>query len=122
MYYNLFLDDIRNPRDVKWLNLPSVEWTIVRDYDEFVNVIKKQGVPTFIAFDHDLGPDHYNPSMYNKLHETFSERNGYDCAKWLVDYCMNRNLKVPKYAVHSMNPIGKNNIINYIESYKKSSE
>jgi hypothetical protein len=38
----------------------------------------------------------------------------------LVEYCMNNNLEFPDYQVHSMNPIGRENIRSYIESYKKS--
>lgn len=127
MVYNIFLDDVRIPSKVTWVKLPPVEWTIVRNYDEFVNVIKKQGMPSFIAFDHDLGEAHYNPSMYsdnkedyNKLYDTFKERTGYDCAKWSVDYCMEQGLVFPEYVVHSMNPIGKTNIESYIEGYRRS--
>lgn len=34
---NLFLDDERNVGDVTWVTLPSVHWTIVRNYKQFVN-------------------------------------------------------------------------------------
>ena len=43
MNYNLFLDDFRNPKDVyNYLRQPiyiSVDWEIVRNYDEFVKII-----------------------------------------------------------------------------------
>ena len=48
------------------------------------------------------------------------EKTGYDCAKWLVNECMIKGVKHPPYIVHSMNPVGKQNIISYVESYNKS--
>lgn len=93
--YKLFLDDIRMPVDNGW--------TIVRNYNEFVDAINKYGLPKFISFDHDLSTEHYSnmPSV---------EKTGYDCAKFLVDYCMDNNKKIPEFYVHSMNPVGRENI------------
>ena len=124
MKYNLFLDDIRVPSDVTWIELPKVEWKIVRNYDEFVNIICSFGMPELISFDHDLSFEHYPQTKEDYSEDIdyskYSEKTGYDCAKWLISYCMDRGNSVPKYFVHSFNPIGKQNIINYIESYKKS--
>ncbi len=53
-------------------------------------------------------------------YDKYTEKTGYDCAKWLVEYCMNKGVKHPPYMVHSMNPVGKQNIISYVESYNKS--
>ena len=89
-YYNLFLDDVREPDKVTWVNLPPVEWTIVRNYNQFVSTIERFGLPNFISFDHDLAEEHYHPAMYsenvsdyNKLYTNchFKEKTGYDCAK-----------------------------------------
>lgn len=128
-HYYLFLDDIRMPRSVTWVNLPLVQWEIVRNYNQFVSKIQSQGLPKFVAFDHDLGIDQYNSAMYsndpqdyNKLYDTFEDKTGYDCAQWLVEYCINNNLAFPDYVCHSMNPIGKKNIEFYIENFKKSYE
>ena len=122
MYYNLFLDDIRFPKDVTWVELPLVKWTIVRNYKEFVYTIKINGLPNFVSFDHDLSSMHYtdvfNGSKLN--YSAYTEKTGYECAKFLVEYCITNNLKFPNYTIHSMNPIGKQNIISYVESYKKS--
>ena len=54
MSYKLFLDDVRNPRDVKWAEMPLGPWVIVRNYDDFVKYITSNGLPEFVAFDHDL--------------------------------------------------------------------
>ncbi len=125
--YYLFLDDIRQPNDVKWVKLPMKTYTVVRSYNEFVECIENKGIPKFVAFDHDLSDDHYNNYHgvddagrmtidYNK----FEEKTGYDCAKFLVEECIKQNVKFPEYVVHSMNPIGAKNIISYVESYNKS--
>ena len=42
----LFLDDIRKP--------PDVDWFIVRNYNQFIDWIDKNGLPDIISFDHDL--------------------------------------------------------------------
>jgi hypothetical protein len=127
--YYLFLDDIRIPKSVTWVNLPLVPWEIVRNYDQFVSKIKNCGMPKFIAFDHDLSTEHYHPSMYsdnsedyNKLYDSdfFKEKTGYHCAKWAVEYCMKNSLTFPDYVCHSMNPIGKTNIESYIENFKRA--
>ena len=128
MNYNLFLDDVRNPSDcVNYMYTPiytSVDWIIVRTYDEFVKTIIENGLPEIISFDHDLADEHYSPEMYteahyNDLYDEFKEKTGYDCAKWLVNYCMDNNVKLPEtILVHSMNPVGRNNIKSYFKSYK----
>jgi hypothetical protein len=125
--YKLFLDDERDPYKVKWVQLPLGPWTVVRTYNEFVKTITEKDLPEFVSFDHDLADEHYRPSMYNAdkhytnyyTDGTFKERTGYECAVWLVNYCIDKNLPFPQYVVHSMNPVGKENIISYIESYKK---
>lgn len=117
MYYKLFLDDVRSPEDVRWVLLPDGPWTIARNYNEFVKHIETLGLPAFVAFDHDLADEHYGSVIAKS---TYKEKTGFECAKWLVEYCMARNLKFPKYTVHSMNPVGRDNIKNYIESFKSS--
>ena len=129
MKYNLFLDDVRNPIDcVYYMYTPiytSVDWVIVRDYNSFIKIIKENGLPEIISFDHDLSDEHYDPKMYHEsydeLYDSFKEKTGYECAKWLVDYCIDNNEFLPKkILVHSMNPIGRRNIESYFESYNKS--
>ena len=130
-YYNLFLDDARQPHQVGWVDLPQVTWTIVKNYNEFVKIIQKNGLPNIITFDHDLGEEHY--AEYHWAHsekniaskgifryDHMKEKTGYDCAKWLVEYCMSKELDLPVYYVHTMNPIGAKNIISLFASYKKS--
>jgi len=120
--YYLFLDDVREPSDVTWVLLPQHDWTIVRNFNEFKTIILKRGIPSFVAYDHDLSDMHYGHGLRgDKIpYEQYSEKTGYDCAKWLIAHCMDKKVNHPPYVVHSMNPIGKQNIISYVESYNKS--
>lgn len=118
MMYKLFIDDERLPKSVNWVEMPLGPWIIARNHDDFVKYIMQHGLPSFVSFDHDLGLEHYVTG--NPNYDKYKEKTGYDCAKWLVEYCMNNNLEFPDYQVHSMNPIGRENIRSYIESYKKS--
>lgn len=135
--YYLFLDDERMPGNVTWCALPSAKYVVVRSYDEFVRQILSFGIPKFVAFDHDLADQHYQVMLKevaaNKftafvdddqsgLNLTFDygpEKTGYDCAKWLAEFCSDRGVKFPDYVVHSMNPVGGERIKQYIDNAKK---
>lgn len=125
------MDDFRNPMDcINYMRLrvdDSViysreKWIVVRNYEEFVNYITNNGLPYLISFDHDLADEHYDPSMYSGNYDdvakNFKEKTGMDCAKWLVDYCIDRSEKLPKYVIHSMNPVGAQNILSYLNNFK----
>jgi len=113
MSYLLFLDDIRDPDQVTWVNFPkNLDIVVVKNFAMFTRQILIAGMPDFICFDHDLAIEHYVADYVNL-------KTGYDCATWLVDYCQTNNYKFPTYVVHSMNPVGKEAIIRYIESAKK---
>lgn len=113
-YYNLFLDDVR---DSYFLH-DTRTWTTVRNYNDFVKIIKERGLPKFISFDHDLATEHYPifeeninfGKPYEIPYAKYKEKTGYDCAKWLVEYCLDNKLTLPDFQVHSMNPVGKENI------------
>lgn len=91
----LFLDDER------WCKEDEI---LVKDYRQFTYFVKTFGLPDFISFDHDLG----------------LEESGYDCAKWLVNYCLDNNFRLPKFDVHSQNPIGKENILSLLQNFEKN--
>ncbi len=121
--YNIFLDDVRVPTDVTWADVPiDQHYSVVRNYKEFVDLITLRGVPKFVCYDHDLADSHYGHGLNNDdiPYDFYKEKTGYDCAKWLVAYCSENNFKHPPYVVHSMNPIGKQNIEAYINSYNKT--
>lgn len=129
--YNLYLDDIREPKqsfkksgDDRY---NALKWKIVRCYSEFVETIALNGIPNIVSFDHDLGEEHINYYFDNggrenppdPLKANFSEKTGYDCAKWLVEYCSENGLPMPEYLIHSANPVGSDNIRFILENYKK---
>lgn len=121
----IFLDDARNPYEHNWLNFSPVNdysdvvW--LKNYNEFVGWIEKNGLPYAICFDHDLEFQHYQHKMddYEMNQDEYIEKTGYHCAKWLVEYCLDRNLPIPHYNIQSANPVGKENIRTILENYKK---
>jgi hypothetical protein len=127
MSYRLFLDDSRDPTQV-FRTTKNSEWVIARTYEEFVKIIERDGLPFICSLDHDLASEHYRTSMYapdkhysNYYHDgTFKEKTGYHAAKWLVEYCHNKNLDLPQWSCHSQNPIGKENIIATLTAYEES--
>lgn len=124
MSYKLFLDDVRNVKDVvTYMHLRIGDknpiylednWLIAKCYEDFVDIIQEKGIPEFVSYDHDLALDHYIDGDMGFVGEGYKEKTGYDCAKWLVEYCKSKGIKHPSYAVHSMNPVGTQNIKNYL--------
>lgn len=124
----LWIDDYRNPMEGQWLAFSpittedlEVHW--VKSYKEFTEWIEKNKLPDAVCFDHDLADEHYDVSMYeqngsyNDLYDKFKEKTGYDCAKFLIEYCEKNKLKVPLYNIQSANPVGKKNIDSLIRNY-----
>jgi hypothetical protein len=132
----VFLDDIRNPIDcISYMHtrigkdnpIYLEKWEIVRNYEEFISCIHDNMKDiTHVSFDHDLADEHYHPSMfdedmridpenlegsYNHIANSFKEKTGYDCAKYLKWIYKECNEKLPIMYVHSMNPIGTQKII-----------
>lgn len=122
MTWNLFIDDERNPEVVVWApphileKYRNEEWAIARNFYEVGNLLWERGQPSFVSFDHDLG---------------MGEATGYDIAKYMMMLDMDSDIfdKFGKvyplptdfdYYVHSMNPVGKQNIESYLNNYLKS--
>lgn len=115
----LWLDDIRDPFVIKeWIytiqylkeeyleiedESCEVQW--VKTQIEFEKYIKENGLPDLISFDNDLG---------------IGNGEGYDCAKWLVEYCMDTNVQLPKWFIHSANPVAKENIKNLLINFENN--
>lgn len=128
----LWLDDLRNPFLGDWIDkyVPNFDGAIiwVLNYEQFTQWIMVNGLPEIISFDHDLADEHYTPEEYwhdyqiSKEYQdaqNYTEKTGKDCAKWLVDYCIDNNLKLPNFVVHSHNPVGADNIKNLLNSFKE---
>ncbi len=124
--YNLFLDDMRNPVDCySYTNQPVYlmdDWAVVRNYNEFVKLVEEHGIPTVISFDHDLADFHYGVQDHvdQDYYDLCEEKTGYHCAQWLINYCMDNKLELPKaILIHSMNGIGARNIQSLFKTYYK---
>lgn len=128
----IFLDDVRIPlqafdytKDMEYL---QDKWKVVKNYDEFITYTleyfkNNKQLPEMFSFDHDLSPEMYEnvPLSENEKidYGKFKEKSGMECAKWLVDFCIDNNVKLPKYKVHSMNPAGKKNIESLLQNFEK---
>ena len=97
MGWNLYLDDLRTPPADR-------DWVICRSTNEALAAISDLGLPGFISFDHDLGDE--DTSM------VFLRR--------LVNELWDGGTPPPVYQVHSANPVGVENIISFMESWKRS--
>lgn len=126
----IWLDDMRNPFQDNWIKdyapdfiNETIVW--VKNYTEFTTWIEKNGLPDMIAFDHDLGEDESRSRVESGMSKRKSRsikretKSGMECTKFLVEYCMDRNLPAPNFVVQSANPVGKQNITSYIENYNK---
>lgn len=100
----IYMDDKRTPRTEGWI--------IVRSYDAFIEWVKENGLPDEVSFDHDL-------SDIRTHTEGSREYTGYDCAKWLCEYCWENGLPIPKWNIHSANPVGKSNIEFIMKGFEK---
>ena len=132
---NLFLDDFREPKDALNYMHPRIgkeaslygnlEWKTVKDFKEFVYFIETNGIPDIVSFDHDLADEHYeivcSCGSIEDFPETFNEKTGLDCAKWLIKYHVTNGGTFPKVMVHSTNPYGSERIRKYIDEYTKHS-
>lgn len=90
----LFIDDERTA---------PLDTILIRDYDAFIYFIQNFGLPDFISFDHDLG----------------KEKSSYDCAKFLVIYCLENDKPLPKYKVHSQQSNSKEHIGRLLSNFEK---
>lgn len=131
MSYALFLDDDPNriPGKLSWIELPLREWVFVRTYDEFVKTINERGIPDTCSYDHDLFREHYDeyaiahnpnsPTFGRIRYEIFKEKTGMECARFLANLCVERQIPIPPYFVHTLNPIGRENIRLIMEGARK---
>ena len=122
--YKVYLDDVRTPIDKSWI--------IVRSYSEFVNWFfdnfnlpfeEPMKINVLISFDHDLGVEYHHEDLpfgdeeilYNEYKK---ELTGCHCAKWLVS----QNIIITDYRIHSVNVVGAQNILLYLQSWNNFNE
>lgn len=125
----LYLDDVRTPIITLEGYMP---FSVVRNYQEFVDYFDVNEVPDFITFDHDLSIEHmkdYFKNQHNGVntieYDTFKEKTGLDCVKWLCDYLFEKHeetgqpIVFPVIRIHSANPVGSDNMYNYFSNFSK---
>lgn len=122
--YVLWVDDTRDPKDSVWRNIiyknrlygkdgqptefqldgKQIAWA--KNAKGFVKCLLGFGMPCAIFFDHDLGdgPD------------------GKYCANYLVEFCLKYNMNLPEYYSQSSNTPGRENILSYLDDFKKFCE
>jgi hypothetical protein len=88
----LFLDSKRDP--------PGPDWSVARGHREFMEWVTDRGVPDEVSFGHDLD----------------GVESGYDSAKWLVCHCWDNGIPLPRWRVHTLNPVGRHNLRQLLES------
>lgn len=99
--YTLFLDDLRDP-----VGLPG-DIIVARTVAEAQAIVRAEGLPRVISFDHDLGE--------NEIAMEFMW--------WLIDgdiddlWDLN---EVDQVVIHSANPVGSLNLIGLWDGYSKS--
>lgn len=128
----LWLDDMRNPEMPNW----SVRYWLpedciwVKSYEEFKRYIDTNWLPDIIYFDHDLSDEHvvtmrdeYMSWKWNSDMEWYKEKTWYDAMKYLVEYCISKQKKIPICYSQSANPAWKENILalynNFIKHYEQ---
>ncbi len=103
--WKLFLDDERWPK--------TDGWVIARSSLDAIELVKQRGMPTEIAFDHDLGF-----AFDDDLGEYFDTTMKF--IWWVIDNHYDHDLEIPvgfKYTVHSQNPIGAANIKSLMDGF-----
>ena len=91
MIWKLFIDDERHP--------VTDDWVIARSSADAIKQVVERGMPSEIAFDHDLGGDDTAFRFIN----------------WLTEELIDGRVVIPtnfQYTIHSQNPVGARNIAN----------
>ena len=120
----IWLDDERDPfeNEGKWLEFAPIiadEIIWIKNYGGFIGWITENGLPDGIAFDHDLSDvEEWVDDWFDV--ENNGEYTGMDCAKWLVDYCIDNDKPLPLFSSQSANPCGRDNILGLLNNYLKS--
>lgn len=97
------------------------DWNIVRNYDEFITYIILEGIPDKVSFDHDLDDSHDASSIteFNNFYNLEDRTNtGLDAMRWLISYCIEHKLPIPKIYIHTQNVVAYKVMIEEMGRYK----
>jgi hypothetical protein len=100
----LWLDDQINDTNCPARHVPE-GFVGASNINEAKQLVLLHGMPSFIDFDHDLGND----------------EDAIQLIKWLIEKNLSGNIQgpVPKYNVHSANPVGRLNIVSMMLTWHK---
>ena len=93
----IWLDDIRDPKDY---NQTNIIWVKTAG-DAIGHLLSRQ--VTFISFDHDLGID----------------LDGHDVATFIEQMVYEKKIPMPKWNIHSANPVGEAEIAAAMKSAER---
>lgn len=98
MTWNLYVDDVREPPT-------STEWVVARTSAEAIKLVEEKGCPQHMSLDHDLG----------------GEDTTIPFVRWLVWrwFDGHQDEKLPTVEVHSSNPVGRDNLLSLVRSWKQ---
>ncbi len=97
MAWCLFLDDERSPAD------DGRDYTIARTPDAALTLVRERGFPAFMSLDHDLGEGLDTMQFLRALAGEYPDPPF-----------------IPAYQVHSANPVGRDNMVSFLESWRRS--
>lgn len=89
----LFVDDLRDP--------PDSSWTVARSTKEALELCRDTW-PEELSLDHDLGGEDRVMDFLKLFHEMCGEK------------------PIPSWKVHSANPVGRLNIMSFMDSWERS--
>jgi hypothetical protein len=101
--YALFLDDVREIKDVFGETENPIDWEIARSSEEAKKIVLERGLPFHISFDHDLG----------------GEDTAMNFVKWMANEYWDNSWHCVTWNVHSANPVGAANIRAFMHSWSK---
>lgn len=102
----LWLDDVRLP--------PAGYSKWVKTADECIEELKT-GKYTHVSLDHDLADEHYHGNK--PAREAYKEKTGMDVVLWMVE----NNVFPAECRVHTMNPIGRHNMMTAFQKWAPES-
>lgn len=108
--FKLWLDDdARKPdmEDFRYPPLKDTSWVVVTSVQEAKDLCTKYGAPDQMSLDHDLGMEDGKCST------------AMDFLRWL-ERKLEATTPIPKWTVHSRNPVGAENIKAFMTSWEKS--
>lgn len=105
----VFLDDERHIDFIKdKVDIDNYKWIVIRNYFDFMDYIDDNlDKIKLVSFDHDI----------DSFDEGGLEWTGKDAALYLQRICQEKGISHPDFLVHSMNNVGKQNIISYVKNY-----